>query len=106
MWAGKRVLVVHQQVAANTLRTRLLAHGAERVTCATWFMQVAELAQDGDVRLREEDDFEELVYQGDFDVLVGDPTLWRIVPRFEGVTIDIPQFPVSGELAAWTGELA
>jgi hypothetical protein len=106
MWAGKRVLVVHQQVAANTLRTRLLAHGAERVTCATWFMQVAELAQDGDVRLREEDDFEELVYQGDFDVLVGDPTLWRIVPRFEGATIGVPQFPVSGELAPWTGELA
>lgn len=105
-WVGKRVLVIHQQVAANTLRTLLEAQGAERVTCATWFMQVPELAQEGDVRLREEDDFEELVYQGDFDVLVGDPTLWRIVPEFEGITIDVPQFPVSGELAAWTGDLA
>lgn len=95
--AGKNVLVVHQQVAANTLREELLRAGAHTVTCATWFMQLPELAQEGDVHLREEDDFEELVYGGDFDVLVGDPTLWRIVPQFAGATIDVPQFPVSGD---------
>ena len=102
-WAGKRMLVVHQQVAANTIRDWLEQKGAAHVTCATWFMQVPELAREGDVRLREEDDFEELVYQGGYDVLVGDPALWRIVPEFEGITIDVPQFPVSGELAAPTG---
>lgn len=96
--AGKRVLVVDQQVAAHALRKDLLAAGAAEVTCATWFMQVPELVQDGDVRLREEDDLEELVYAGGFDVLVGDPTLWRIVPKFDGLTVDVPQFPVSGKL--------
>lgn len=96
---GKRVLVVNQQVAANAMREELLAQGVASVTCATWFMQLPELAQEGDVRLREEDDFEELVYGGGFDVLVGDPTLWRIVSRFDGRTIDVPQFPVSGELS-------
>jgi len=101
--AGKRVLVVHQQVAANAIRDLLQDKGAAHVTCATWFMQVPELAQEGDVHLREEDDFEELVYQGGYDVLVGDPTLWRIVPRFEGITVDVPQFPVSGELAVPAG---
>ena len=96
---GKRVLVVDQQVAANSMREELLERGAASVTCATWFMLLPELAQEGDVRLREEDDFEELVYGGDFDVLVGEPALWRIVRRFEGQTIDVPQFPVSGNLA-------
>ena len=96
--AGKRVLVVDQQVAANAMREELLARGAASVTCATWFMQVPELMREGDVRLREEDDFEELVYEGGFDVLVGDPTLWRIVPKFAGETIDVPQFPVSGRM--------
>jgi hypothetical protein len=95
---GKRVLVVDQQVAANELREELLARGAASVVCATWFMQVPELTREGDVRLREEDDFEELVYTGGFDVLVGDPTLWRIVPTFTGETVDVPQFPVSGKL--------
>ena len=95
---GKRALVVDQQVAAAALREELLALGASKVVCATWFMQVDELTQEGDVRLREEDDFEELVYQGSFDVLVGDPTLWRIVPQFAGVMVDVPQFPVSGKM--------
>lgn len=101
--AGKRVLVINQQVSANTLRDELLQQGAAAVTCATWFMQIPELAQQDDVRLREEDDFEELVYVGDFDVLVGDPTLWRIVPKFCGMTIDVPQFAVSGRLTATRG---
>lgn len=96
--AGKRVLVVDQQVAANALREELLARGAASVTCATWFMQVPELTRESDVRLREEDDFEELVYARGFDVLVGDPTLWRIVRTFTGETVDMPQFPVSGKL--------
>ena len=95
---GKRALVVDQQVAAAALREELLALGASKVVCATWFMQVDELTQEGDVRLREEDDFEELVYQGSFDVLVGDPTLWRIVPQFAGAMVDVPQFPVSGKM--------
>ncbi len=102
--AGARVLVVQQQVMANALRDEFLAAGAESVACATWFMLKDELAQPGDVHLREEDDFEELVYGGDFDVLVGDPTLWRIVPRFEGTTIDVPQFAVSGSLFSVGGE--
>ena len=94
--ANKRVLVVMQQVAANALRRELVARGAAQVTCATWFMQLGELAQEADVRLREEDDFEQLVYEGNWDVLVGDPTLWRIVGRFGGTTVDMPEFGVSG----------
>ena len=96
--AGRRVLVVHQQVTANSLRDELLARGAAQVTCATWFMLLPELAQAGDVRLREEADLVELVRAGGYDVLVGDPTLWRMLGSFDGCTIDVPQFSVSGRL--------
>lgn len=96
--AGKRILVVHQQVAANSLRDELLARGAESVVCATWFMQLREIAQEGDVRLREEIDFVRLVREGGFDVLVGDPTLWRMLGDFGGETVDVPQFAISGKL--------
>ena len=41
-----------------------------------------------------------LVAEGDFDILVGDPTLWRIVGDFEGTLVDAPQFAVSGKLGA------
>ncbi|MBR3325779.1 MAG: hypothetical protein IKG22_00445 [Atopobiaceae bacterium] len=96
--AGKRVLIVHQQVRANTLRDQMLKAGAASVCCATWFMQVPELAIEDDVRLREEDDFEELVAIGSFDMLVCDASLWRIVPSFSGELVSLPQFAVSGEL--------
>ena len=98
--AGRRVLIVHQQVTANSLRTEFLARGAAEVTCATWFMRKRELAEPQDVRLSEESDLYRLVAEGGFDVLVGDPTLWRIVGDFEGTLVDVPQFAVSGRLGA------
>lgn len=97
-YTGKRILIIDQQVRANTMRELLLERGAASVTCATWFLHLTELAQPGDVRLKEEDDFEELVMQGNFDLLIGDGTLWRIVPDYDGETISVPQFPVSGDL--------
>ena len=64
-------------------------------------MQPSELTEHGDVRLREEADLVRLVAEGGFDVLVGDPTLWRMVDGFAGETlVDVPQFAVSGRLEA------
>ena len=97
-YAGKRVLIIDQQVRADTMRDILIERGASSVTCATWFLLLTELAHPGDVRLKEEDDFGELVMQGDFDLLIGDGSLWRIVPDYRGETLDVPQFPVSGNL--------
>ena len=97
-YSGKRILVIDQQVRANTMRDLLLSRGAAKLHCATWFLMDTTRTQPGDCRLKEEDDFEALVYGGDYDLLIGDPTLWRIIPNYSGETIDIPQFPVSGRL--------
>ena len=97
-YTGKRILIIDQQVRANTMRDLLAACGAAEVHCATWFLMDTTLTQNGDRKLKEEDDFEALVYGGNYDLLIGDPTLWRIIPNYTGKTIDIPQFPVSGQL--------
>ena len=97
-YSGKRILVIDQQIRANTMRDILLDRGAANVHCATWFLMDTSRIKSGDCRLREEDDFEALVYQGGYDMLIGDPTLWRIVPNYTGETVDLPQFPVSGQL--------
>ena len=97
-YAGKRILIIDQQVRANTMRTVLLDRGAAEVHCATWFLMDTTRTQPGDCRLKEEDDFETLVYHGDYDLIFGDPTLRRIVPKYSGDKIDLPQFPVSGQL--------
>lgn len=97
--SGARVLVVDQQVRANSLRAALWDKGASSVTCATWFMFDRSMAEEGDMRLVEEDDFEELVINGGFDLLIGDPAQWRIIEKaYGGSTFDLAQFPVSGRL--------
>lgn len=97
-WTGKRVLVVHQQVRANTIRRRLMEEGCARVDVATWFLKKPELAMAGDIRLTEEDQLEELVRQGEYDILIGDRVLWDMVPDAAATKLDLPHFAVSGRL--------
>lgn len=97
-YAGKRVLVVHQQVTANTLREALEQRGSGEVTVATWFMKKQALARPGDVALKEEDQFMELAGQGKYDIVIGDGALRRMLPGFSGVFVDAPHFAVSGTL--------
>ena len=96
--SGKRVLAVTGQVMGNSMREYLLENGACDVTVATWFDLKKELAEPDDVHLQEEDDFEELVMNSEFDILIGDPSMWKIVPQFKGRTISINDFAISGKL--------
>lgn len=97
-YAGKRVLIVHQQVTANTLREALEQRGSGEVTVATWFMKKPELARTGDIALKEEDQFMELTVQGGYDIVIGDGALRRMLPGFSGRFVDVPHFAVSGAL--------
>ena len=97
-WTGKRVLVVQQQVSANALRAELARRGAAEVVCATWFMKKTALQRPGDLRLTEEDQFEALVRDGGWDVVIADPTLWPLTEGFDVQRVDAAEFAVSGRL--------
>ncbi len=63
--AGKKVLVVHQQVIANSIREVVREHDEDaEVTVASWFSMEKDLLEEGDVSLRDEDDYIELVENG------------------------------------------
>ena len=101
--AGKRALVVHQQVRANSIRNLLEQCGAKEVTVASWFMQKRELKRDGDIHLTEEDQLKELLEQGNYDLLIGDKTMWAAAPNCTGRQIDLIHFAVSGRTEEpWT----
>ena len=69
-YSGKKVLVVQQQVIGNAIREEILKKASDvQVTVASWFMMKSELRQDGDLHLRDEDDYMELVENGEFDVI-------------------------------------
>ena len=92
--AGK-VLIVHQQFAANALREQLT--GREAV-CASFFRMSDAYMRPGDRRLTGEEDFVELVRAGGFAVIAADPAFRRLVPEFAGEFVDFPHFAVSGTL--------
>ena len=96
--AGKKVLVVHQQVIANSIRDAVREHGEDaEVTVASWFSMEKDLLEEGDVSLRDEDDYIELVENGSFDVIFADPCMKRMTPGFDGEFVDAVHFAVSGK---------
>lgn len=97
-YTGKKILVVHQQVIADSIRRELKARGAEIVQVADWFMMKKELREEDDVFLRDEDDYIEVVENGDFDIIFADECMKRMVPEFGGIFVNTRHFAVSGKL--------
>lgn len=97
-YTGKKILVVHQQVIADSIRRELKARGAEIVQVADCFMMKKELREEGDVFLRDEDDYIEVVENGDFDIIFADECMKRMVPEFGGIFVNTRHFAVSGKL--------
>ena len=93
--SGCRVLIVHQQFAANTLRSRIRECS---VTCGTWFMQDRRFACENDLVFRDEESFRAAAAEA--DVIFADPMLRRAVPGFSGIWTDFPHYAVSGS-AKW-----
>ncbi len=93
-----KILVVHQQIAANSIRERLLEMGAAKVCCASYFMKDEALMDKDDRRLKEEDDFRELVLAENYDIIIADKVLRASVPEYEKSFIDLPHFALSGRL--------
>lgn len=97
-WAGHRVLVVHQQVAAHAIRARLLERDASGVTVASFFMQPDEIRHEGDLHLREEGDFAAAVRTARPTTILADATLRALVPDFTGDFYDETHYALSGHL--------
>lgn len=135
--SGKKILIVHQQVLANTLREelqniyaeqkikrnkkQLSVCGAEKdteakdsregdqkisdkisddmpnINVASWFMMDKDQKAEGDILLKEEDDWISLIKESDYDVIIADPLLKKAVPFFEGEWYDLPHFAISGK---------
>lgn len=96
---GRRILVVHQQIFANEIRSWMEAENPEvTVSVASWFRMDGELRRDSDVHLEEEEDLMEVVREQQIDTVIGDPLLRRALPGWNGTFLDLPHFPVSGEL--------
>lgn len=108
---GKKILIVHQQILANTLRKELTKELTEElrenrdgvpendinIHVASWFMMEKSQKEEGDILLKEEDDWISLIKEKNYDVIIADPLLKKAVPFYKGVWYDLPHFAISGK---------
>ncbi len=103
---GKKILVIHQQAAANAIRAELRKNSGAEITVGTWFLLDEEFREPQDVHLTTEENFARLVTEGQYDVIVGDRMLERVLRNYEGRWMHVPHFAVSGELEETPEELS
>ena len=96
LFEGRKILIIHQQIRANEIRNLIRSRCGADVTAATWFMLDEELKEDGDVRIREEEDFFRLLENGGYDVIIADRSFRKAARGYAGTYIDLPHFAVSG----------
>ncbi len=93
----RHILIVHQQVLANSLRDALRKRYACEVTVASWFMMKEELAEAGDRHITEEDEWADFVRECGCDLIVGDVLLKKALPDYDGGYVNLPHYAVSGK---------
>lgn len=92
----KKVLIVHQQIMANAMREVIENYNPKSVTVASWFMMKDEIKRNEDIYLTEEDQWQDL--SRDYDVIIGDDSLKKAIPKFKGEWISMPHYAVSGQI--------
>ena len=100
-YAGKKILIIHQQVIANAIRQEIRTRSNEQnteVTVASWFMMKSELLEEEDLSLKEEMDYCKLVQNGNYDIVFADENMRGLVPGFKGTFVNVRHFAVSGKL--------
>ena len=91
--SDKRVLIIHQQVAANALRELL---NNCKTDCASWFGVDKNIASENDFYIKDEDDLIEKAEN--YDVIIGDISFKKMLSKYKGEFIDFPHFAVSGRV--------
>lgn len=95
------ILIVHQSLLAESIRTYLVKRGSEAVIrTGTWFSPLDRT----DVRFAWEEDFEAYVRDGHFGTILADPLLARAAHGQYRRWIDLPHFAVSGSSLAMGGK--
>lgn len=94
---GKKVLIVHQQILANALRKRIREQVPVNVTVASWFKMDKMEKEEGDIFLKEEDQWISLMKEEKYDVVIADNLFARAVPEYAGEYWNLPHFAVSGK---------
>lgn len=98
----KKILVIHQQFAANAVREELEKEGKElEITVGTFFRYFPRYGRENDLVFTGEDDFASQLEKGEYDLIVGDEKFRKFLNkkmREKCSFIPFIHFAVSGML--------
>lgn len=111
-----KVLILHQQVVANSLREALESLNSSNhtlnelspeerprqeatftISVGTFFEWEESIARGGDHKFSGEDEFLRSLKDESFDVILGDPMYRMALKWWDGTFLPLPQYSVSGE---------
>lgn len=96
---GKRVLIVGEQVASESLRRLLEGEFSCQVDVASCFTMDPSLMRKGDAGLSEEDSLARLMQERErYDVVAADPMLLRLMGYQPDTVIQLPHIAVSSRV--------
>ncbi|MFC2662572.1 MAG: nitrogenase component 1 [Eubacterium sp.] len=99
--SGKRVLLVHQQIMACSIRNWMRKKWPGlQIDCASFFQMDKAFMEENDVKMDSENDWISLIKERDYDIIAGDPIFKRAVFFWNGDYVPAPQYAVSGGMYA------
>ena len=102
-----RVLVVHQQVIADSIRNWMRSRwDGLSIDCASFFQMDADKMEEQDVSMQSEGEWIRLMKERKYDIVIGDPIFQRAVPFWDGAYVSAPQYAVSGGMFAADSDAA
>jgi hypothetical protein len=98
---GKRVLLVHQQIMACSIRDWMRKKWPGlQIDCASFFQMDKAFMEENDVKMDSENDWIQRIKDRDYDIIAGDPIFRRAISFWDGDYIPAPQYAVSGGMYA------
>ena len=95
--SAKNILVLHHMLKASAVRIALRrTHPDANITIGSWFLADTALMEEGDLLLKEESAFIDVVKERGFDAILGDDLLKRALHDYAGTFLPLHHFAVSG----------
>ena len=95
---SRRILIIHEQIMANSLREKLEENGCTNVTVASFFGLEKELQRAGDLHLKDEAMTRKILNKEDYDVIVADPEVKKLFRERHPAFFALPHAAVSSKV--------
>ncbi len=94
----KGILIIHEQIMANSIREELEQLSDVTVTVGNMYGLDSRLSRENDINLPNELTIRKVINSGEYSVVIADPEIGKILKNDEAALIELPHVALSGRL--------